>query len=388
METTEQNHKALVSAKVKELFENYLNKGLIPIANSSIDIVKFGGNRIRADVQCIFCERYRKKIRVQCENRGKTALYFNYNNLKKHLKLHMTKKASEIVHQIQLLPIVIGENENDTVADTIQVESDPYNAKLAIFPTTLPQENEIVLIAENSPRDLISKQCIVQHIPLSVSAAAQQLYDRFSSQISSLAGTCSNEQQKIMMFKREATNRYGTVKIVSTLPDGNCLFAACIHQLYTVEVGSDAHKDLTSGLRHEISEYIKVNLPYFEHVIKQRIQNDTVYLAERNCTWNNFVEHLSSPGFWGGSESLLAISKIYSANIVVFDENGPYYFATPYHEEHTRTVFLAYREYFDSGERTRKHYDSICEISNIVLSNCSVDLCSKGLNESVVLFID
>lgn len=82
---------------------------------------------------------------------------------------------------------------------------------------------------------------------------------------------------------------------------------------------------------------------------------------------------------------MIAIANIYSANIVIFNENGPYYFATRYKNDHTRTLFLAYRI---SVSGKHNHYDSVCDVSNIVLSGCALDLCSKGFDESNVMIIN
>lgn len=218
-------------------------------------------------------------------------------------------------------------------------------------------------------------------------ASQNELVGHLFNQMMSLMESSerNHEQQKVMMFKREATNRYGSVKVVKMPSDGNCFFAACVHQLFNVKVGSEQHKDLVRDLRGEVCDYINANFDYFKHVIKLRLQTDTV--SATMCTSDNFVEKLSMSGFWAGAESMLAISLIYRANIIVFDENGPYYFGSRYHKEHTRTVFLAYREYFQSGERRRIHYDSICEISEIVLLNCATDLLSKGFDETEIIVI-
>lgn len=77
-------------------------------------------------------------------------------------------------------------------------------------------------------------------------------------------------------------------------------------------------------------------------------------------------KNLSKSNYWGGSETLLSISELFIANIVVFDENGPYSFATGFNEERRRVLFLAYRN--------ANHYDSICYLDNYVINSCTNNL--------------
>lgn len=370
MDNTEQIYKNDVFAKVESIFNVFVAKGLTPvrsITSDLIEIINRGASGIRAEVLCIFCacniqnsQALQKKINVQSEVRGPNTHYWNYANLKKHIeKVHMkgVVRSDDVQSYIQSLPVIFEtENVNNLPSvECTQAESQG-NVKI-VTPSTFTQK---------------------------------ELYDSFSAQISSMMETIksNNEEQKVMTFKRAANNRYGTLKIVKMPPDGNCLFFACVHQLYNIKVDSEQHKMLTSQLRGEVCQYIRSNFAYFERVIKLRLQDEKPGdFAVTQEKYETFMEDLSKSGFWGGEESLIAIAKIFSANIVVFNERGPYYLATGYNKDYPRSLFLAYRESMAfSGKRN--HYDSICEIDNIVLSNCASDLCSKDFDKSEVIPID
>lgn len=192
-----------------------------------------------------------------------------------------------------------------------------------------------------------------------------------------------NEQQKVMTFKREANNRYGTLKVIKMPADGNCLFAACVNQLYRIKSETNQHKELVNKLRHDVCQYINEKISPFNHIIELRLKDEhpNHSIASIHKMHDNCVKQLERSGFWGGTESLIAISELYIANIVVFRENGPYNFATKYDEENKRTLFLAYRNI--SGKMS--HYDSVSHIDNIVLSNCAVDLYHKDSSDVTII---
>lgn len=93
------------------------------------------------------------------------------------------------------------------------------------------------------------------------------------------------------------------------------------------------------------------------------------------------TEELSKDGFWGDTESLLAVSKMYKVNILIFKEKGPYYFGTGYNPDYNRTIFMAYRRFRakanEMTERECDHYDSVCGIDENLLFQCAEDLGNK-----------
>lgn len=206
--------KLTVFEKVKTIFEEFVKKGLTPvqpITKNLVEIVNLESTGVQAEVRCIFCDcnainvhGLPKKHVVQYEVRGPNAHYWNYGNLKKHIKLHMksTSRNDELVKYIHSLPVICDDHANESAENSVDSEGER-------------EEDEHV-----------------QHAISSTSSTAQeQLYERFLAQKLSLAesNVMHNEQKWTMIFQREVNNRHGTVEVVKMSPDGNCLFAACIH---------------------------------------------------------------------------------------------------------------------------------------------------------------
>lgn len=112
----------------------------------------------------------------------------------------------------------------------------------------------------------------------------------------------------------------------------------------------------------------------FAHNIKGRVldRKHEVEDIDKECIF--FVNHcLPQPGCWGGFESLKAISSVFKINIMIFCENGHYYFADRFNEDYNKSVFIAFRD--ASGktqtDTNRNHYDSVSNIDINVLSECS-----------------
>lgn len=379
-----------VFAKVKPMLEKYAENGpLLPVRAMSkelIKIVNFGAG-IRADVLCVFCtgndqdvEALQKRIAVQCEIRG-TKRYWNYSNLNSHLKRHIKNMKmstdSQLLDEIadnnsasECIEIALSKSEEDLLSNLISSESNDSQP-----PEIIQQnQNETVHLVPNSKN---------------------LLYDQFSAQNLNLIETnmMNNEQQKVMVFKRYVDQRLGTVKVVRISGDGDCLFGACAHQLYRAKIDSDEHKNLVSELRQKVCEHINDNFGQFERVIKLRIleelEGKVIPASSIDEACKDFVEKgLSKPGFWGGSESCRAISAIFRANIVVFVENGPYYFATGFNREYERIIFLAYRKLNrkDANEEP-DHYDSVSEIEQNVMYNCAGDLFNASANNTNAIIL-
>lgn len=166
--------------------------------------------------------------------------------------------------------------------------------------------------------------------------------------------------------------------------DGNCLFGSLVHQLFFNKINSNRHNEFTLKLRADVVEYIQKNV----HDFTNAIWNRTDYKGEKTvegCL--EFVSNdLSISGFWGGSETFIAVSKIYEVNILVFHEKGPFYFATGFSSENKRSLLLAYREggINRNNERIYNHYDTMCGLNEELLYKCATELAEK-MNRKVDL---
>lgn len=191
-----------VFEKVKTIFVEFVKKGLTPvqlITEDLVEIVSLQSTGVHAEVRCIFCSRNKlnthglpKKHIVQCEVRGPNLQYWNYGNLKKHIKIHMKTipPIDELSTYIQSLPVICDDKTNESVDDSEVQER-------------IQQDEEHVQYA----------------IP-STYARQPELYNRFLAQKINLveSNLLFNEQKNTMVFKRQANNQKGTVEVVKIQP--------------------------------------------------------------------------------------------------------------------------------------------------------------------------
>lgn len=124
--------------------------------------------------------------------------------------------------------------------------------------------------------------------------------------------------------------------------------------------------------------HIETNFDAYKHALQQRLNCKEEEIDKLGKEF--LANDLTANGIWGGSESLLAITEIFGTNILIFNENGPFYFAAGF----KASIFLAYRERIKSnGEKEYYHYDSICEIGTDLLFKCATDSGGKMGNNTL-----
>eukprot|EP00923_Selenidium_pygospionis_P003724 GHVN01005905.1.p1 GENE.GHVN01005905.1~~GHVN01005905.1.p1 ORF type:complete len:462 (-),score=36.83 GHVN01005905.1:940-2325(-) len=120
---------------------------------------------------------------------------------------------------------------------------------------------------------------------------------------------------------------------IKTIPsDGNCLFAAFGDQL----VG--CHSDKTANqLRRNVVEHLRRNKEHYQHFV------------EDDMPYDEYVNQMSNPGYWGGHVELDCLSSLYKVNILVHQVNGRSYSMQRF-DTTRRCLMLAFHE---------KHYNSV-----------------------------
>lgn len=164
------------------------------------------------------------------------------------------------------------------------------------------------------------------------------------------------------------------------------IFAALAHQLFFVKLNSALSMRSFRGPSEKILSNIgiKQNFDLFSHDLKNRIYElkNEIKNIETECHF--FLNHcLSQFGFWGGTESLKAISSLHNVNIIIFNENGPYYFSNVFDPSYERTISIAFRasnkfNKKNQNNSNRNHYDTIVEMEDEVIVEIS-----KGLMRQV-----
>lgn len=316
--------------------ETHFNENMIDVIMND-DIVK-------AEAQCIFCMKLgkTKKINVQYQA-SKNSYSWNFSNLKRHMETHAKHNK--------------------------QVQSDIS----ASFEAPSEQTVEHECVEENDDgetsqyEDIVFTQLSVQNLKMKNATFSH------------------NESKQSFCFNMDHAVS-GTVNISKIKADGNCMFGALAHQLFYLKLNSQEHKQFTSKLRQKTVEHIKLNFAEFAHDIKGRVfeMRGKVDDIDKECTFFiNFC--LPKAGFWGGIESLKAISEVYDVNILIFNENGDYYFAQPFNPNRDRIVSIAFRnavKQTKTENKDRNHYDSVVEIFTEIILDCSQKIIQKMLKES------
>lgn len=307
--------------------------------------VRMNDGIVKAEALCIFCNKLgkSKKINVQYQL-SKSSYSWNFSNLKRHLEKH----TSNVKEAAMDIPVdLVEDSPEDTAEPECVVDKD----------NEITSEYVDILFTQLSVQNLKMKNAIFSH----------------------------NESKKSFSFNMD-DDLSGAVNVSVIKDDGNCMFGALAHQLFYSKLNSKDHKKLTAELRKNVVKHIKENFDVFAHDIKGRVfeMHEKVEDIEREC--NFFVNFcLSKVGFWGGMESLKAISSVYKINILIFNENGDYYFAPPFNLNHDRTVCIAFRNAAKpkaNENNERNHYDSVVEIDPEIISECSLQIIEKIFKNS------
>lgn len=190
-----------------------------------------------------------------------------------------------------------------------------------------------------------------------------------------------SENQSAMVIKLQ--NEVNSIQVVSAPEDGNCLFTSLVHQLSDHQMVSTDMKSARGQLRAEVVKYIQENRDLFEFEIKGRVYDNLERQTspkeinlETECTF--FVNQLLPRNkYWGGSETLKAVSIMQEVNIVVFHEDGPCTIINPFGKifEKTTCVRLANSSSNSTKETIlRNHYDSVTDIESDVIYSIAQSL--------------
>jgi len=110
----------------------------------------------------------------------------------------------------------------------------------------------------------------------------------------------SNDAQ----FRQEVQD--GPRSIVDIEADGNCLFGAISDQLY------HDSGNLHAEIRHQVCDYIEAMREEFENFVMMEEDDEDV------ADFDSYVQNMRQDAEWGGNVELVAASRLYRRNIVVF----------------------------------------------------------------------
>lgn len=370
----------IICEKLNDIINSWPNgdfKTTRHFKDDDIEIINTG-NRIRADVTCVFCAEQKmkkKKIVVQSETRqNQSTLYWNFGNLKKHLKVHIIPSSKKEDRKSEMSDVEHVQSSRNSI-ESNRSSSEPVDQ-------TLNSAQNGNTIAQTLIKDLSIEANEYRNIMLQ-----QILANNLAQTEKRLKYSEVTEEMKFEIHKNDKK----TLRIVKINPDGSCLFGSIAQQIFDVKINSVQHGLATNELRTNVVKYIKDHMDNFVNELTGRVldikRKDEIkdMSVERESIVNKCLPRRT---FWGGEESTKAISIIYGVNIIIFNEGGTCYFAADFKKEHNRCAIIAYRKEISSHKLSagkldarklisRNHYDSIFELSEEYLQEC-VDVLVKS----------
>lgn len=235
----------LFSNKLKPIFES-VPEELVPIHPVAVDIVAIikYGNKVRADVKCVFCKQ--KTICVQCDL-NESAFYWNPSNFKKHIVMHIKQilggqyksDESDFIDDEDQCPF--NESSDGDFSQMNNIKPKGRKRKANKLKIIYPKKNLVKLApAEKKSSDSIT-----------LTGPHKELLDQMSQQnLKNIKSTLQNVEKRDLMTCKLENDEYKV--LISPIPmDGSCLFGSVVHQLHGFKIGSEQHseKHLSSVLK-------------------------------------------------------------------------------------------------------------------------------------------
>lgn len=336
--------KANLFGRIKDCLLKYQAGIDVELLDESIVHVEKIQNKIIAKVKCVICK-----------NNGLKKIYYDHvtgnwviTNYQKHLQtkhrlLQVVPDAEE-----QKIDVEAIENTNNNKND----ETENISAANSINGNFKDYRNKT-----NS--DLLNRNAI------KIENSDNWLYDQLTAQINVMtqAVLTNSEEENNMAFKIKKRMHY--LSVATILGDGNCLFAAIVHQLWQYPINSTQHKEATKQLRSKVVEHILANFESFEFNLKDRVyeSKQANQITDMAMECKSYVRNvLSRNGEYGGFETIVAVCEMFNVNILTFLEDDVFSFYST-KKIHGETIALAYRKGFDlNGQPIRNHYDSVNDV--------------------------
>lgn len=337
--------KSSLFTKVMECLKQYkVNQQMvIDDVDEGIVSVFIEDGQVYGNIQCIICQnnpkknKHNQKPKRVSYHTDEISQYWVASNFTTHLK--RVHKLRADVQKVEL--------KTDHTADIVQNNQDEILNEMAL------DESLQIVSAQNVS---------FPHIK------TRDIYDQISSQITAMSkAVLDNNENEDTMKISLPSDKFATIKIVATAPDGNCLFQALSHQLFKYKMQSKEMKSAIKELREKAVTQIQTHIDLYQHelkghaydIIEQRKERGE-YSDSDSIDIDKEVEFLlyqllPRNHCWGGSETLKAVSDLYQVNIFVFVENESFHVITDAGAKYERTIAIAFRD--------GNHYDSVTDIA-------------------------
>lgn len=355
--------------KIIECCKSYNVNEFVDLENVDPSIVSVSVNKgqIYGHVCCVICQsdvnkKNQKPKKISYHSRDRSQ-YWVTSNFTTHLKIAHKLRQTDTQHNEENIPTASEIATKDVGENAIAPNDAP-----AIIANEYDNTNDASVIITND-------EALVKP-----NLSTDQLYEQFSHQITTMTATLYTTTPKENMQIKLAENDFRTVNVSIVPADGNCLFTSLAHQLFGYRIGSKEMTRACKKLRADVVDHIKKNYASFEHEIKGRVFENiekTEHLAEGSELEIQidieketafFINHLLPRNkYWGGSETLKAVSNLYDVNIILFNENDLCYIIHSFGKSHKKTIGVAFRAFNQPAEEQycqKNHYDSVVDMAS------------------------
>lgn len=349
--------KANLFGRIKMCLDNYQSGIDVELLDENIVDIQINNNKVTAKVDCVLCENSKpKKIYYDCVS-GNWVI----TNFQKHLKTshHLCAVVRDSKRQQLDVETVNNINNEDEKAENI---------------------SSVNLISDDNRNEIDLH--LSGNKTIKIENDDNWLYDQLAARINIVmcAVLTNGEEEDIMALQLNKTTIY--LSIAKILGDGNCLFAAIVHQLWQYPINSKQHKEAMKQLRSKVVEYILANYESFEFNLKDRVYElkNASQITDMTAECKSYVKNvLSRDGEYGGFETIKAVSEMFQVNILTFVEDGECSFYNT-KNIYNKTIALAWCNGFVSdGVQIRNHYNSVYDVKPDDLLSVSESVINKQI---------
>lgn len=317
-------------------------------------------------IECVLCQPIdgkREPQTVQSKEYGDPPkVYWILSNFSKHIDKHDKKPKLNALNELNLLPNECCSHKNDD-------ESLEYTEEMV---DVIKNDEDILIETVVEINETNDSTIHLQIEPLNQSPTVEDvqslIYIQISEQLNNMLEVSlkHNIKEIDMVFKID--NKEFIFQFAEIEPDGNCLIAALVHQLLKLKIGDRPHLKATAKLRKDVVDHIKRHRSDYEHELKGMVyeQNEGKQVADIYTECIKYLEKdLPKDGFWAGSETISAVTRMKSVNILIVNANGKCYFPFGFQMKFRKTVILTFGVFNyqidneDCDNTQRNHYSSV-----------------------------
>lgn len=329
------NYEELIFEKAKKILQTDQHKTMLPNFTIHMVTVANDGNDPIASILCVYCKEKRQLYF------DKT--YFVLSNFKKHLDLCAKLNRKDVC--------------DDEVGDKK---------------------------AEENHQEISEEKLIDMEIsPLN--SNERFIHSQISEQMHRMALVKCDRTANYTLKEKQNSSIIDAALIPA---NGDCLLGCIVHQLFCHQVKSDEYNSAVEMLRQDAVSFIKNNVEDFKDVI-----TNSDHFAKKAKGTNleerieNFIQQLEKPGFWCGTETMIAISRLKSINIITCLDNGSSSMTQPFNFNAKSCAILVFCRYetLVKLDDLENHYNSVVNMTHAGINTCMRNIVRSLTVETIEL---